>query len=133
MPERSVPVATIIIATALLVALLLALPGQTVVTKYLDHLFVALDGAYRVAAGQVPGRDFHTPLGPLSFYVPAAGYWVSGRLGAAMPVGMALLIVALAPVMAYVLGLAPSSLPGPAVRQPSCSSSWRPRSISARA
>ena len=101
--ERQVPVRAIIILMAVVGALLLGLPGQTVTTKYLDHLFVILDGAYRVMAGQAPGRDFHTPLGPLAFYVPAAGHWLSGSLGGAMPVGMALLLLALAPAMAHVL------------------------------
>jgi short-subunit dehydrogenase len=98
------PVRAILVAMVVVGALLLGLPGQTVTTKYLDNLFIILDGASRVMAGQAPGRDFHTPLGPLAFYVPAAGYWLSGSLGGAMPIGTALLMVALAPAMAHVLG-----------------------------
>jgi hypothetical protein len=90
----------LIVATAC--ALLLALPGQTVTTKYMNDLFVILDGAYRVAWGQVPGRDFHTALGPLAYYLPAAGYGLSGTLGGAMPTGMALITVALALPVAHV-------------------------------
>ncbi|CAA9306829.1 MAG: FIG00986277: hypothetical protein, partial [uncultured Microvirga sp.] len=84
-------------------ALLLALPGETVTTAYLNDLFIFLDGAHRIMAGQVPNRDFHTPLGPLAFYIPAAGYWLSGTLGGAMPTGMALSMIALAPAIAHVL------------------------------
>jgi hypothetical protein len=95
-------VAPIVLAIAAVLVLVLALPGQTVTTRYLGDLFVALDGAHRVLAGEIPSRDFHTPLGPLATYVPAAGYWLSGTLGGAMPVGMALVLIALAPAMAHV-------------------------------
>jgi hypothetical protein len=95
-------VGAMVLIEAALLALVLALPGQTVTTRYLGDLFVALDGAHRVLAGQVPSRDFHTPLGPLATYIPAAGYWISGTLGGAMPVGMALIVAVLAPAMAHV-------------------------------
>jgi hypothetical protein len=67
-------------------------------------LFVILDGAYRVASGEVPNRDFHTVLGPLVHYLPAAGHRLSGSLGGAMPIGMALFVLLLAPAMAHILG-----------------------------
>ena len=70
---------------SLLCALLLAGPGRTVTTAYVNDLFIFLDGAHRVASGQVPNRDFHTALGPLVYYIPAAGLLLSGHLGAAMP------------------------------------------------
>jgi hypothetical protein len=84
-------------------ALLLAGPGRTVTTAYVNDLFIFLDGAHRVVSGQVPNRDFHTALGPLVYYIPAAGLLLSGHLGAAMPVGTALFLLAVAPVMAHVL------------------------------
>jgi hypothetical protein len=96
-------VAALVLAMAGVCALLLAWPGQTVTTKYVNDLFVFLDGAHRIIAGQLPNRDFHTALGPLAFYVPAAGYWLSGSLGGAMPVGMALAILVLAPAAAHVV------------------------------
>jgi hypothetical protein len=95
--------AGLILAFAAVCALVLVLPGQTVTTKYLPDLFGLLDGAWRVASGQVPSRDFHTVLGPLVHYLPAAGLWLSQSFGAAVPIGMALFIVLLAPAMAYVL------------------------------
>src|SRR5215208_5874761 len=100
---RPVSVAGLILAIAALCALLLALPGQTITTVYVNDLLIFLDGAHRIASGQVPNRDFHTPLGPLAFYLPALGYWISGHLGGAMPVGMALLVLSLAPATAHVL------------------------------
>ena len=87
----------------ILMAALLAAPGHTVSAKYLNDLMVFLDGGHRVVSGHVPHRDFHTPLGPLVSLLSAAGLLVTGTLGAAMPAGVALLMVLLAPVIAHVL------------------------------
>jgi len=94
---------TVVLGVAIACALLLALPGQTAVTKYVNDLLIFLDGAYRVVWGQVPNRDFHSALGPLAYYIPGAGYFLTGSLGAAMPVGTALVILLIAPAMAYLL------------------------------
>lgn len=91
------------LACAVLAAILLAAPGQTVSARYLNDLFVFLDGAHRLLAGHVPHRDFHTPIGPVTNLIPAVGFLLTGSWGAAMPVGMALLILLLAPVIAHVL------------------------------
>lgn len=101
--KRPASVAMLVVAMAAICALLLALPGQTVTTKYMNDLFIFIDGVHRVSLGQVPNVDFHTALGPLVYYAPALGYWMSGHLGAAMPVGMALLVLALAPAAAHIL------------------------------
>lgn len=101
--ERPGSVALPILAMAALAIMLLVLPGQTVTTKYVNDLFIFLDGAYRIVWGQVPNRDFHAALGPLVYYLPAAGYLLSGSLGTAMPLGMALYVLLLAPIMAHVL------------------------------
>lgn len=101
--ERPMKVGSILLVVAALLALLLALPGQTVTTRYLNDLFVILDGAYRVAAGQVPNQDFHTPLGPFAYYLTAAGYALSGTLGGTMPTAMALITLLVALPMAHVL------------------------------
>ena len=87
----------------ILMAVLLAAPGHTVSAKYLNDLMVFLDGGHRVVSGQVPHRDFHAPLGPLVSLLPAAGMVLTGSLGAAMPAGVALLMLLLAPVIAHVL------------------------------
>ncbi|HEX8164713.1 MAG TPA: hypothetical protein VF601_02875 [Beijerinckiaceae bacterium] len=86
-----------------LAAAALAFPGQTVSAKYLNDLMIFLDGAHRIVSGQVPHVDFHTPMGPLVNLLPALGLLLTGSLGAAMPVGVGLLILALAPMMAHVL------------------------------
>lgn len=101
--ERSAWVALLVIFMAALCALLLAWPGQTVTTRYVNDLFIFLDGVHRVRSGQVPNVDFHTALGPLVYYAPAAGYWLSGNFGGAMPVGIALLILSLALPAAHIL------------------------------
>lgn len=100
---RLLSVAMPVLAIATVCALLLGLPGKTVTARYLNDLFIFLDGAHRIAAGQIPNQDFHTALGPLVYYVPAAGYWLSGNFGGAMPVGVALLILTLSPVAAWIL------------------------------
>ena len=97
------PTAGFLIAAAVVFALLLALPGRTITTAYINDLFIFLDGAHRVVSGQVPNRDFHTALGPLVYYLPALGLRLSGTFGAAMPTAMAVVVLALAPVMAHVL------------------------------
>lgn len=101
--RRQRAVAYFALACAALAALLLAAPGQTVSARYLNDLFVFLDGAHRVLAGHVPHRDFHTPIGPVTNLIPAVGFLLTGSWGAAMPIGMSLVILLLAPVMAHVL------------------------------
>lgn len=97
------PVAFAVLVATAICAILLVMPASTVTTKYFNDLLVFLDGGYRVALGQVPNREFHTALGPLAFYVPGFGYWLSGRLGMAMPLGMTALMVLVAPIMIHVL------------------------------
>jgi hypothetical protein len=104
-PGRQTPwISGTLLVAAAAFGLLLALPGQTVTTAYLNDLFIFLDGAHRIASGQVPNRDFHTALGPLSFYVPALGYWISGSMGGAMPAAMAAMTIGLALPMIHILG-----------------------------
>lgn len=88
---------------ALLLALFLAMPARTITTAYVNDLLLFLDGANRIAFGQVPNRDFHTALGPLVYYLPALGLWLSGRMGGALPVGIGILILGLTPVFMHVL------------------------------
>ena len=102
--DRRIPVRAFLLVVAATCALLLALPGQTVTTRYLNDLLLILDGAYRVTGGQIPNQDFHTPLGPLAYYLPAAGYVLSGSLGGAMPAAMGLVTLALSIPMLHVLG-----------------------------
>ncbi|MBJ6123963.1 hypothetical protein [Microvirga splendida] len=102
-PERRTPwISGTLLCAAAAFGLLLALPGQTITTAYLNDLFIFLDGAHRIASGQVPNRDFHSALGPLSFYVPALGYWISGSMGGAMPTAMALTTLGLALPMIHI-------------------------------
>jgi hypothetical protein len=84
-------------------AAMLALPGRTVTAAFTNDVLIFLDGAHRIASGQLPNRDFHTALGPLVFLIPAAGYWLTGNLGAAMPVGMAVLLLAVMPALIAIL------------------------------
>ncbi|MCZ0963751.1 hypothetical protein [Paracoccus benzoatiresistens] len=101
--QATVPQGRIIIAAGLLIGFVLAFPRQTVTTKYVNDLFIFLDGAYRIQAGQVPNVDFHSSLGPLAYYIPAMGHSLGGSFAAAMPVGMALMTVGVALVAAHVI------------------------------
>jgi hypothetical protein len=88
---------------SLVLAVLLALPGETVTTRAIEELVATLDGVQRLAWGQVPNRDFHSAVGPLAYYIPGLGFWLGGSFGAAMPLGMGLLLVPFGLVLAYVL------------------------------
>ncbi|WP_064684129.1 hypothetical protein [Rhizobium bangladeshense] len=103
-----------IIVVALACVAMLALPGRTINAAFINDVLIFIDGAHRIAFGQVPNRDFHTALGPLVFYIPAAGYLLSGNFGAAIPLGMAIVLVAFIPAMIRILGsrLAPSLAAG---------------------
>lgn len=92
-----------ILGAALVCSLLLAAPAETVSTRYVNDLLVFLDGGYRITQGQVPNRDYHTALGPVSFYIPAIGYWLTGRAGAVMPVGMVFVLLVMAGPMVHIL------------------------------
>jgi hypothetical protein len=94
----------LIFLTGLACVVLLATPGRTITSAFMNDVLIFLDGAHRIHWGQVPNRDFHTALGPLVFLIPAAGYWITGSLGGAMPVGMALVILAFTPLAIHVLG-----------------------------
>jgi hypothetical protein len=54
--------------------------------------------------GQVPSRDFLTSLGPLTFYVPALAYGVTGNFGSAVPLAMGLIVAGMAAAAGHVLG-----------------------------
>lgn len=95
---------TAILAIGMACVVLLALPGATVTTKSLDELFLIIDGIHRVVAGQVPSLDFHTALGPLSYYGPAAAYGLTGSFGSAMPVAMGIVTACITVTASHVLG-----------------------------
>ena len=95
--------APIILALGILAAAMLALPGKTITTRALEELMLALDGLYRVLSGQVPNSDFHSALGPLTYYLPAIGYRLSGSYGGAMPTALSLFLLAAAAISAHVL------------------------------
>jgi hypothetical protein len=103
MSERSSARPALLIAVITIAcAGLLGLSGRTVTAAFINDVLIFLDGAHRIASGQVPNRDFHTALGPLVFYIPAIGYRLSGSFGAAMPLGMSLLMLAFLPAMIHI-------------------------------
>lgn len=99
----AMPQGRIILLSGLLIGLVLVLPGQTVTTKYVNDLFIFLEGAYRIQTGQVPNVDFRSSLGPIAYYIPALGLALGGSLGAAMPLGMGLTTLGFALIASHVI------------------------------
>lgn len=66
--------------------LLIVKPGGTYTSVMLDDLFGFLDGAYRLAYGQVPHLDFHTPVGALAYVLPYWGLKISGTFAGSMEI-----------------------------------------------
>lgn len=95
-----IAVFTSLVAVTLISAI--ALPPYSYSGKYTNDILIFLDGGYRLVSGQVPNRDFHTPLGPLAFGLPAFGLWLGGTLGGMMPLATALFTAALSLVLIYV-------------------------------
>ncbi len=88
-------------AFAVLLALVLAVPGASFQTHLVhDHLIFA-DLAHRVANGAVQHLDFHSPLGILTALLPAWGYYLTGTYGAALPTAHALFLLGLTPLLLY--------------------------------
>lgn len=94
----------LIALVGLVCAILLAAPGRTITSAFMNDVLIFLDGAHRIHWGQVPNYHFHTALGPLTYLIPAAGYRITGSLGGAMPVGMALVILVFTLMAVHVLG-----------------------------
>jgi hypothetical protein len=51
--------------------------GATIMTSRPWDVPLFLDGAWRILHGQVPHNDFYSHLGPLVFYLPALGMYLS--------------------------------------------------------
>lgn len=100
--NRNLLIATYVVAITALISLALVVPGRTFATVYGHDLFVHLDGAWRVAAGQLPNRDFHTPLGLLAYVLPGLALKLSGTLGLTMPLAMLFFALLVAPMIIHV-------------------------------
>lgn len=87
---------------ALALILPLILPGKTFSTRYVHDMMIFFDGAHRVLTGQLPHRDFHTPLGPLAYLFPAFGLSMGGSLGGMMPYATAGFALVFLPILVYV-------------------------------
>lgn len=93
----------VLLAYAALLLLLLLLPGRTYLGNYSNDFMIFVDGAYRIVVGQIPNRDFHTPLGPIAFLLPGLGLWAGGGMGAMMPIATAAFTILFAPLLLYVV------------------------------
>lgn len=89
----------ILLAVALVLPIVL--PGRTFSYQYVHDVLIFADGAQRVLDGQVPNRDFHTPLGLLAYVLPAFGLWASGSLGGMMPFATAAFCALFLPMLIH--------------------------------
>jgi hypothetical protein len=94
-------VPTVLTGLAVLLALPLVLPGSTYSGVYTNDLMIFLEGGHRVLSGQIPNRDFHTPLGALTVLLPALGLLLGG-VGGMMPWATAAFTLIFLPFLLYV-------------------------------
>ena len=76
--------------------------GKTFSMAYVADLMVFYDGADRVLSGQLPNRDFHTPLGLLAYLLPTLGLWAGESLGRMMPIATAAFAAIFLPLLIHV-------------------------------
>lgn len=88
---------------ALVVAVLIAMPGRTVTAIYPEDVLLFVDAAYRTAEGQVHHMAYHAPFGVLASWLPFLGLITSGSTGGALPAAVALFIIFLTPPLLYVV------------------------------
>lgn len=103
-PKRLVLVASACLLVAACLLLPLLLPGRSYAGRYVADIMNFFDAAQRIVGGQVPNRDFHSPLGPIAYLFPALGYAAGGSLGVMMPLATAAFTTVMLPALAYVLG-----------------------------
>ena len=96
----AITAACILVAAALILPLVL--PGKTFSFIYVHDMMIFFDGADRILDGQMPNRDFHTPLGLLAYLLPAIGLWLGGSLGSMMPLATAAFALIYLPMLIYV-------------------------------
>lgn len=87
--------------TAVLV-FLLVVRGKTFSLAYVHDLMIFYDGGSRILDGQLPNRDFHTPLGLLAYALPAFGIWAGNSLGTMMPLATAVFAAILLPLLIHI-------------------------------
>jgi hypothetical protein len=102
-PRReAVVTGSFILGAAAILLAMLVLPGATYIGNFVHDIMIFYGAADRVLDGQVPNRDFHTPLGPLAYLLPAFGLWLGGSLGGMMPLATAAFVGLAAPLLIYV-------------------------------
>lgn len=83
--SRTVPLLPAMACALVFLGLVLfVLPEATVSASFTHDLFVYLGGIHRVEQGQLPSRDFYSPLGLLGYYLPYLGHRLVGQFGGAM-------------------------------------------------
>jgi hypothetical protein len=102
-PRQRLWVLLALVAFAAAVAATLLAPGGFLSTQSTSDLWLFLDGGHRVAGGQVPNRDFPSPIGPLVYLFLGISYAWTGSLGEMMPVTAVMFVGMLTPLLLYAL------------------------------
>ena len=87
---------------AAVLVFLLVVRGKTFSLAYVHDLMIFYDGGSRILDGQLPNRDFHTPLGLLAYALPAFGIWAGNSLGPMMPLATSAFAVIFLPLLIHV-------------------------------
>ncbi len=97
--DRNYALAWVILAVvAVILSAVFLYPGATYSGAYLGDVLIALEGAYRIDAGQWPSIDFRSPLGFMSYWLPYLGWQALGQFGGAMEFASVLLAVIVTPM-----------------------------------
>ena len=78
-------------------------PGATYVAVSPEDFLQLADLMHRMASGQAPHKDFHAPIGWLSFALPYAGFSMQGGFGGALEAADMFMLAALLPLACVAL------------------------------
>lgn len=66
---------------------MLVSPGKTYTEVWYSDVMALLDATYRVSVGQIPGKDFHSSIGPINFYLSSIGLVTGYAPGVTFAIG----------------------------------------------
>ncbi len=73
---------------------LIVLHGNTYLSEMTHDTFVYFDGSHRLNMGQIPHKDFHTPLGAAAYLIPYLGFLLKGSYAGSLELASFLVAVA---------------------------------------
>lgn len=82
-------IAFAVLAALVLDLIVVATLATGPINVFHNDAFLLLDDGWRVLSGQVPHRDFHTPLGPVEFWLVGGGMLLSRGSAQGIAIGIA--------------------------------------------